>query len=197
MIADFNIPVFIVSTAVILLTPGPTNTLLAAAGLERGTRGALPLLAFELAGYLIAITAWGIFLASAQHHYPWLGILVRVAASCYLAYIAIRIWRSTLALSTAEHGPIGPRALFTATLLNPKALLFASAIFPPHAFDSIQVYVAATALFVFLLVPIGFIWIKFGAALGSGRLMNPIKLQRAAAFAIGMFSASIAWTTFH
>lgn len=205
MAFDFNFPVFVISTAVILLTPGPTNTLLAVAGLTQGTRGASPLVAFELAGYLVAITAWGVFLTSVQQHYPWLGTAVRVASSCYLAYIAVKIWRATRALSVQEREqtprqrPIGPKALFMATLLNPKGLVFASAIFPPHAFDSLQVYLAATALFVSLLVPIGLIWIRFGAALGSGRLVwiSPVKLQRVAALAISVFSVSIAWTAFH
>ncbi|EMR4172488.1 LysE family translocator, partial [Pseudomonas aeruginosa] len=58
--------VFVLGTAAILLTPGPTNTLLAAAGLAQGFRRAAPLVGFELAGYLVGITAWGLFLASAQ-----------------------------------------------------------------------------------------------------------------------------------
>ncbi len=195
---NFNFLVFMLSTIAILLTPGPTNTLLASAGLGQGMRKAFPLVAFELAGYLIAISAWGIFLASAQHHYPWLGISVRVASSCYLAYMAVKIWRAAHALPTSEQKTIGPKALFVATLLNPKGLLFASAIFPPHTFDDVQVYLAAMALFSCLLLPIGIVWIKFGAALGSGRLLriNPVKLQRVAALAIGVFSVSIAWTTF-
>jgi threonine/homoserine/homoserine lactone efflux protein len=196
---DSNFIVFSFTTALILLTPGPTNTLLAAAGLGQGMRGALPLATFELAGYLIGISAWGIFLTSVQQHYPWLGTVVRVASSCYLAYIAVKMWHAAQALSGSEQRPIGPKALFLATLLNPKGLVFASAIFPPHAFDDIQVYLMAMALFASLLLPIGLVWIKFGSALGSGRLMlmNPVKLQRVAALAIAMFSVSIAWTTFH
>ncbi|SAK46672.1 putative transmembrane protein [Caballeronia hypogeia] len=44
---------------VILVTPGPTNTLLAAAGLRRGVKRAMPLVGAELGGYFIAISAWG------------------------------------------------------------------------------------------------------------------------------------------
>ena len=56
MISDFNVVVFLLSTGIVLLTPGPTNTLLAAAGLNRGAKKALPLIAFELGGYFIAIS---------------------------------------------------------------------------------------------------------------------------------------------
>ncbi|MBA2676194.1 LysE family transporter [Ramlibacter sp.] len=195
---EFNVGMFVLSVVVILLTPGPTNTLLAAAGLERGARGAAPLLGFELAGYLIAITGWGLFLTTAQQHYPWLGTLVRLGASCYLAYIALKLWLATRSMAAdARPKAIGPKALFFATLLNPKGLLFASAIFPAHAFDTPRIYLPAIALFVCLLLPIGFIWIKFGAALASGKLISPVKVQRVAAFAIAMFSVSIAWAAFH
>ncbi|MES2939245.1 MAG: LysE family transporter [Pseudomonadota bacterium] len=197
MTQDFNLTVFVLSTVVILLTPGPTNTLLAAAGLERGARGATPLMGFELAGYLLAITGWGIFLSSVQQHYPWLGTLVRLGASCYLAYIALKLWLATRSVSDAKPKAIGPKALFFATLLNPKGLLFASAIFPAHAFDTPSVYLQSIGLFSCLLLPIGFVWIKFGAALASGRLISPVKVQRVAAFAIAMFSVSIAWAAFH
>jgi threonine/homoserine/homoserine lactone efflux protein len=46
-----------VGIIVVLITPGPTNTLLAAAGLRHGVRPSLPLIAGELAGYLVSISA--------------------------------------------------------------------------------------------------------------------------------------------
>jgi threonine/homoserine/homoserine lactone efflux protein len=199
MAADFNLTVFVVSVAVILLTPGPTNTLLAAAGAERSARAMLPLLAAELVGYLIAISVWGIILAPIQHRYPWLAIGVRVASSCYLTYIAVKLWHTARAMQDVQQKTIGPRGLLAVTLLNPKGLLFATTIFPSRAFDDMQVYSVAMVLFACLLLPIGMLWGRFGAALGSGRLryMTPAKLQRTAALVIGAFSASIAWATFH
>ena len=199
MTPDFNLPIFALSTAVILLTPGPTNTLLAAAGLERGTRGALPLIACELFGYLIAISVWGAVLAPLQSSYPWVAILARTASSVYLIYIAVTVWRAASVLPASGQRSIGPKALFVATLLNPKALLFSSAIFPSVASDNMQVYLTATALFSFLLIPIGIAWTMFGAAFANGRLksMDRVKFQRATALLLCAFSASIAWTTFH
>ena len=43
----------------ILFTPGPTNTLLATAGLQSGWARAGKLIPFELAGYVVAISVWG------------------------------------------------------------------------------------------------------------------------------------------
>jgi threonine/homoserine/homoserine lactone efflux protein len=195
MTIDSQLLVFAVSAALILITPGPTNTLLAAAGLSLGTRKALPLLIFELAGYFFAISVWGIFFISVQEQYSFLGSTIRIISSCYLAYVALKMWRAARTLETSQQAPISAAGLFTATVLNPKGLVFASAIFPAHAFDDIQGYLAAMTLFSCLLLPIGFAWIAFGATLRRRKLalVNQYTFQRAAALVIGLFSVSLAW----
>lgn len=197
MISDFHVLVFLLSSALILLTPGPTNTLLAAAGLGRGSREALPLIAFAFAGYIIAISGWGIFLAPVGNYYPWLNMVVRVVCSGYLLYIAVRIWRSAERPPISGSKTIGPATVFVTTILNPKGLLFASTIFPPHAFDNVEVYLIATALFACVVAPIGIVWVVLGALIGSGRViaMDPFKLQRALAVVIVVFSATLVWST--
>jgi threonine/homoserine/homoserine lactone efflux protein len=199
MISDSNVLVFILSSSILLLTPGPTNTLLAVAGVGRGSRAALPLVAVALAGYLIAISGWGIFLRSMEPNYPWVSVAVRVACGCYLLYVAIKIWVSTGTCPISESKPIGPVIVFVTTMLNPKGLLFASAIFPREAFDNMQAYLVATALFAAMVVPIGIAWLAFGAIVGSKRVsfMDSVKLQRGLALAIGVFSAMIMWTAIH
>ena len=184
---------------VVLITPGPTNTLLAAAGLRQGARRSLPLIGAELAGYLVSISAWGRFLAHAAHMLPWLPSVLRVASGLYIAYLAVDMWRAAVALPDSVQPANGPRALFVATMLNPKALLFAGTIFPAAAFDNLASYALAMSLFACLLVPIAFAWISFGAALGSGRLkwLDPVKMQRAASIVLGMFSLSLAWAALH
>jgi threonine/homoserine/homoserine lactone efflux protein len=199
MISDFNVVVFLLSTAIILLTPGPTNTLLAAAGLGQGAKRASSLIAFELAGYLIAISGWGTLLASLEQYYPWLSVVMRVACGCYLLYVAVTIWISTEKVLKSVPRTIGPATVLVTTLLNPKELLFATTIFPPHAFDNMQVYLTAAALFACMVVPIGSAWVVLGAVIGSGQVisLNPAKLQRALAVVIGVFSATIVWSAIH
>jgi threonine/homoserine/homoserine lactone efflux protein len=199
MNSDFHVLVYLLSTAVLLLAPGPTNTLLAAAGLERGWRGAFSLIACALAGYLMAISGWGILITSMENSYPWLSTTVRVACSAYLLYVAAKIWMSTKNPSISGPRAIGPATVFMTTLLNPKGLLFASTIFPPQAFDDLQVYVMTTALFACLVVPIGVVWVSLGTVVGSGRVvsLNPLKLQRALAVVIVVFSATLVWTAIH
>lgn len=184
---------------VVLITPGPTNTLLAAAGLRQGARRSLPLIGAELTGYLVSISAWGRFLAHAAHTLPWLPSVLRIASGLYIAWLAVDMWRAAVALPDSAQPANGPRALFVATLLNPKALLFAGTIFPSIAFENVASYAFAMSLFACLLVPIALAWIAFGAALGSGRLkwLDPVKMQRGASIVLGMFSLSLAWAALH
>ena len=188
-----------VGIVVVLITPGPTNTLLASAGLRQGLRRSLPLVAAELAGYLVAISVWGRFLSQAAHALPWLPALLRVAAGLYIAWLAVDMWRAAVALPDRAQRASGMRTLFVATLLNPKALLFASTIFPAAAFALWPAYLTSMLMFACLLVPIALAWIAFGAALGSGKLrwLDPAQIQRGASILLGVFSLSLAWSALH
>jgi threonine/homoserine/homoserine lactone efflux protein len=184
-----------VGILVVLITPGPTNTLLATAGLRSGVRGAVPLIAAELAGYVVSISAWGRFLVHAAQTLPWLPSLLRAAAGAYIAWLAVSMWRAAVALPHSTQRAGGARMLFVATLLNPKALLFASTIFPAIAFTQLPAYLFSLLVFACLAAPIALAWIALGAALGSGRLgwLSPARMQRGASIVLGVFALSIAW----
>jgi len=189
---------FLAGVAVILAMPGPTNTLLAAAGLRQGFMRSARLTGAELAGYLISITVWGRFLEQAAQTFAWLPAVVRVAASVYIAYLSIRMWRAAQTVPSAAQQVIGMRTLFVATLLNPKGILFASAIFPAAAFLDLSAYLIFMAMFAALLVPIGLMWVAFGASLGSQKIkwISPAQVQRGASVVLGIFSLSLAWAAF-
>ena len=186
-------------SVIVLIMPGPTNTLLATAGLRSGIRRSAHLTGAEFAGYLLSISCWGYFLSHAATSLTWLPTLLRIASSLYLAYLSVRMWHAADSFSSSAQGTIGVRVLFTATLLNPKAILFAGTIFPVAAFESLAAYLEAMAIFTSLLVPIGLAWIAFGAELGSGRLMriSPARVQRCASIILAAFSLSLAWVVLH
>ena len=190
---------FVLGIIIVLVMPGPTNTLLAAAGLRLGVKRAAPLAGAELAGYVVSISIWGGFLTHAAQSLGWLPVLVRIASCLYIAYLAMRMWRTAVAFQASPQTAIGPRTLFVATLLNPKAILLAGTIFPTTAFASVPAYLSAMGIFAALLVPIGLVWIAFGAALGSGRLawITTESVQRCASIVLGAFSVSLAWSLFH
>ncbi|WP_299712729.1 LysE family transporter [Caballeronia sp.] len=199
MLSTSSATLMTLGCVIVLIMPGPTNTLLATAGLRWGLRRSVHLTGAEFAGYFVSISGWGYFLSHAATSLTWLPTLLRMASGLYLAYLAVRMWHTANLLPSSAQKTIGLRVLFTATLLNPKAILFAGTIFPVAAFESLAAYIEAMAIFTALLVPIGLAWIALGAELGSGRLMriSPVHVQRCASIILAAFSLSLAWAALH
>ncbi len=189
-------PVFVATTATILAVPGPTNALLAAAGAARGIRSSLRLASVVLTAYLAAILAWGLLLIPATAFWPPFGSLARLACALFLAVTAVRLWQGSASLAAQTTSPVTTRALTLATLLNPKALLFATTVFPPAAFTQPDVFSSTALAFAAPLVPISLAWIGFGASLGgAGSRVSLRTIHRTAAILLAFFSASIGIST--
>lgn len=181
---------FVPAVAAILATPGPTNTLLASAGARAGLRRSLPLVPAELLGYALAIAAWGLFLDPAAAILPWLKPFLRLACAGYLMAVAWGLWRDAgQAIGAAG---FGTGRVFAATLLNPKALLFAAVVFPESSFRDPAAFVQAMGTFAAVIVPIALGWIGFGSALAGPRaVIRPQLVQRGAALVLLTFSATL------
>jgi threonine/homoserine/homoserine lactone efflux protein len=182
----------------VLLTPGPTNTLLAAAGLNKGIRGAMPLVGLELAGYIVAISIWGVFFIPLQAKISWLSIMFRVTSSVYLLYIAVDVWRTASLNSVSIKRNVGSKRLFFATILNPKGFLFSTAILPKGTFENISLYLLAMAVFSCVLIPIGIIWVGIGATVRSETLKDgkEIFFRRVTSLILVFFSIFILYKSF-
>jgi len=181
---------FIPAVAAILATPGPTNTLLASSGAQTGFLRSLPLVPAELCGYALAIAGWGLFLEPASAGLPWLKPILRMACAGYLVIVAWGLWRNA-GEALADAG-VGPRRIFGATLLNPKALLFAVVIFPEAAFQNSVTFFQVMGTFAAIIVPVALAWIGFGATLaGQNHWLQPRIVQRGAALVLLTFSASL------
>ncbi|MFC0401677.1 LysE family translocator [Paraburkholderia rhizosphaerae] len=200
MVSNSSAVLFLTGIVVVLIMPGPTNTLLAAAGLRLGFRRAARLTGAELAGYLVSITLWGVSLAQVAHVSAVWPKLVRLGCCIYIAYLALRMWRSAVDLPSSSKWTIGVRTMFCTTLLNPKAILFAGTIFPAVAFQRVPAYFEAMAIFATVLVPIGIGWVAFGSALGSDRPMfvkiKPERVQQCASVVLATFSVLLAYSLF-
>src|SRR5690606_13698031 len=133
---------FIGMVATILLTPGPTNTLLASSGIQVGLRKSLLLIPAEAIGYMIAISVWGILIGKVSATLPLLPVFLKLLSAGYILFLALKLWRTADQEVILNQPTIRPRELLCATLLNPKALLFASAIFPATAWKSQDIYFA-------------------------------------------------------
>ncbi|WP_180055528.1 LysE family translocator [Acinetobacter sp. YH12142] len=180
----------------ILLTPGPTNTLLASSGIQVGLRKSFRLIPAEAFGYLISISLWGFLIGKISVHLPLLPTILKLFSASYILFLAMRLWRTATVAENFNQKGIRARELFVATLLNPKALLFASAIFPALAWQNAQYYVAHMLIFLLLIVPIAFFWTFLGSVLASNKIswLNQANLQRTASLVLVSFSIPLSYS---
>ncbi|WP_432208553.1 LysE family translocator [Acinetobacter variabilis] len=189
---------FIGLVAAILLTPGPTNTLLASSGIQVGFRKTFRLIPAEAFGYLIAITFWGFLIGKISIYLPELPHILKLCSAAYILFLALKLWRTAELRENFQCISIRARELFFATLLNPKALLFASAIFPVIVWKSSQYYVTYMLAFLALLIPIAFFWTFLGSLLArkNNRWLNQKNLQKTASIILMSFSVPLSYSAF-
>ena len=187
---------FIGLVITILLTPGPTNTLLASSGIQVGLRKSLLLIPAEAIGYILAISAWGMLIGKVSATLPLLPTFLKLLSAGYIIFLAIKLWRTANQEVILNQPTIRPRELLFATLLNPKALLFASAIFPTTAWQAQETYVAHMSSFVALILPIALFWISVGAVLATNKVkwLSQAKLQRTASVVLISFAIPISYS---
>jgi len=184
-----DLDAFILAATLLLLTPGPTNTLLAAGGAIMGARRALPLIGAELLGYAVAIVALEVFFAPLVESVAWVQLALRIGCALYLAYTAWLIWRTP----HADGGrTITWRRVFLATVSNPKALVFVFVILPPRSIGVAEL-VQPYAIVLFALVALaGTAWISLGAAIRAGAGgRGGLAIRRTSSVVVGLFSAMI------
>lgn len=187
---------FIGLVITILLTPGPTNTLLASSGLQVGVKRSFRLIPAEAFGYLLSISFWGLLIGKISVFLPALPSILKLFSAGYILYLAIRLWKTASAVQDLNQASIRARELFVATLLNPKALLFASAIFPAIAWTNPSYYVAHMLAFLFLIVPIAFFWTFIGSMLSSNKVrwLNQCNMQKTASLVLMSFSIPLSYS---
>lgn len=187
---------FIGLVITILLTPGPTNTLLASSGIQVGIRKSFRLIPAEALGYLISITLWGALIGTVSAHLPLLPIILKLFSASYIIFLAIKLWRTANVEQSFNQPTIRASELFLATLLNPKALLFASAIFPTIAWVKVDYYVAHMLAFLCLIVPIAFFWTFIGSVLAKNKIswLNQCNLQKTASIVLLSFSIPLSYS---
>ncbi|CAN7649258.1 threonine transporter [Rhizobium sp. LjRoot30] len=174
---------FITTSALILLTPGPTNTLLAASGATLGLRRAAPMPIAEAIGYAVAISLLVLVSQAIQGHAA-LQILLRLAAAGWLLYSACRLWSLPFTASPGPSGSTFMRVLLT-TMINPKALLVGTVLIPTGA-EGAPLWIAT---YVALSVVAGFGWVLLGSLLPLGLRRHAYKT---ASVILGGFSIAVA-----
>lgn len=171
---------FIATSILVLVTPGPTNTLLAACGATMGLRRAAILPLAEALGYIIAISFFVAFAGMMRHNHFALAA-VRLAAAGWLIYSAWRLWRMPFESDPAVKETAFRRVLLT-TIVNPKAMLVGTILIPAGTGMAAPAWIAAYAG---LSIVAGVGWVALGSLLPSGIRRHAYKL---ASVVLGGFS---------
>lgn len=178
---------FVLALLGLLMTPGPTNTLLALAGAERGWRAALLLIPFEVLAYLAVCLPLAFLGDTLLAAHPWLGPAIKAAAAAWVALLAVRLWHLPVASEGAPS--VTARRVLVTTLLNPKALIIGLVLLPgPEA-------VLRAVVFSALVVGVAAVWAAMGACL-AGRGDCPARrggvvARRLAALWLAVLSAGL------
>ena len=179
---------FTLALAVLLLTPGPTNTLLAVAGASQGFRRSLPLMGAEIAGYLTTILPLVTFAGPFLESQPLIANAVKLASAAFVLYLAIRLW--TAPAPDAAQTCIEGRCVYVTTVTNPKALIIGLALIPPGPLAETLPYLAV--LCVTILAVAG-LWLLLGAAvIRAVSRRHPALVGRVAAGFLLFFAVSLA-----
>ncbi len=178
---------FILAVLTLLGMPGPTNTLLASAGAAEGVRSGLPLIGAALAGYMVAIGAIRLGLAPVLEAWPVLLVGLKAVLVVYLLWVAMRMWRQAPMLVTGA-ARVRPATLFVATLLNPKALVFALSILPAGTAAAAWHFLAFAAI----SAATGLGWVLLGRAITLAARGQQQVVQRGASLVLVGFAGLIA-----
>ena len=174
----------------LLLAPGPTNTLLFRAGVLFGLRASWKLAFIECLAYLLQVSVWGVALLYLAAYSPWALKATQLAAACYLLYVSYKLWQR----KSSAVGPSSDRFsglyFFWLTVMNPKGLLIVSFIAPAGTFATLPGYVGFMTTLALVVIPVGAAWIVLGSRFEGLQKawLTPLKINRATSIAIGCFA---------
>lgn len=186
---------FALASLFLLFTPGPTNTLLFASAASAGFRRSLLLPFAEVAGYLTAIILLMFGIGPLVRSVPTFETALKLGCAAYLVVLSTTLWMQGGRVTTFRE-PIKPSRVYIATVLNPKAPVFAFFIVP-FAFDRDWTrplpYLAALSL---LIVFAGFSWITAGGLLGLSiqRQSTRALIQRLCAAVLLVFAGTLVFS---
>jgi threonine/homoserine/homoserine lactone efflux protein len=162
---------FIATSMLVLITPGPTNTVLAASGARLGMRRAANLPFAEAIGYIVAISFFVLFAELMRDNQTALAV-VRLAAAAWLSYSAYRLWQIPFEADPAARDSPFRRVLLT-TIVNPKAMLIGTILIPVGSGADAPAWIIT---FAALSTFAGFGWVALGALLPLGIRRHAHKL---------------------
>lgn len=172
LIVGFSVPM--------IISPGPGNTVLAAAGGQFGVKGALPFWAGFEAANLAWCLVYGLGLSRVLHDHPTAAQALKWAGVAYTLYLAYGFIKSSTSGKRAAMPRLTALDGFVSVSLNPKIhsmifVLFSQLLRPGLALTS-QVVEIAT-VFTLLCVACHFPWI-YGGQLMFDRFGSERSIKR-------------------
>jgi threonine/homoserine/homoserine lactone efflux protein len=174
----------------LLLAPGPTNTLLFRAGLLFGFRASWTLALTECLAYLLQVSLWGVALLYLAAYSPWALKSAQLAAACYLLYVSYKLWQRKNSVINPGSDRFSGLYFFWLTVMNPKGLLIVSFIAPVGTFATLPGYAGFMATLALVVITVGAAWIVLGSRFEGIQKawLTPLKINRATSIAIGCFA---------
>lgn len=179
---------FISAVFILLLSPGPTNTLMGLASARGSLWQVLKLLPAELLGYLTMILPLTWLGEALIDRWPVSAVVLKVAAASWVMYLATKLW--LMASRDDEHDGVTAQRIYVTTLLNPKALVFGLVFLPrPTEPD----FMPKLALFFALASMVAIIWGVIGrfTQAGTRSTSRLLILQRAASIWLAIVSCTV------
>ena len=143
---------------VLLMTPGPTNTLIMLASAERGMVRALQLIPVVLAGYLVMVLPLAFVAEGLADRIGLLRPVVAVPCAIWVLYLAWTMW--TTAPDAGQTVRVTPRRLAVTTFLNPKGVVMGLILLPSAGLGLPSLLVLAITVTLVALV-----WAMIGCCL--------------------------------
>jgi threonine/homoserine/homoserine lactone efflux protein len=116
---------FVSFTAVMSITPGPNNLMLAASGVNHGFRRTVPHMFGITAGVSVMFLAMAFLLGTALSWFSLARTFLAIAGCCYLLWLSWKIIRAGSPADKGKSQPLGFWGAFTFQALNPKVWITA------------------------------------------------------------------------
>jgi threonine/homoserine/homoserine lactone efflux protein len=131
-----TIGAFITAAILLLVMPGPTDTLVVSYVLTRGRRSALASVPGVCLGYIVSLSLTLLGLGALLMTSAELFNALKIAGALYLIYLGIRTWRAPVPETLEDDGRLARdrwrmfTQAFVVTALNPAGIMFYVAFFP-------------------------------------------------------------------
>ncbi|WP_289991905.1 LysE family translocator [Photorhabdus laumondii] len=181
----------------LLVMPGPTNTLILSSGLKINWRKLQKIIIIVMLGYLISVSILGFTLTFIYLYFPWINFLLKILSAIYIAFLSIKIWKSSLTSSCSDE--ITFKEIFITTLLSPKAFILASYIIPSYAFELPTIYLSSMVILLLTLYPVSCLWALLGKTLHflhmQSSYIQPNYFFKIASLTLMAFSISLIYSS--